>query len=159
MAKARTAAQIVADIRAFQPAGGNWRRLDDLLGELWAAGAAGRHVADLLAVLERFPEDDGAGVLWSVVHGVESLPGYEPELVRSVRRGPSMLGVTMVGRLLNSGASEVSGVPLVGLLREIAASPAAPESVRSDAADWAQRHAEPLSWPTDLNKNERPGTA
>ena len=70
MAKARTAAQVIADIRAFQPAGGNWRRLDDLFGELWATGAAGRHVADLLAVLERFPEDDGAGVLWSVVHGV-----------------------------------------------------------------------------------------
>ena len=142
MSKARTAAQVVADIRAFQPVGGNWRRLDDLLNELWAAGTAGQHVPYLLEVLERFPEDDGAGVLWSVVHGVESLAMYEPELVRSVRRGPSMLSVTMVGRLLNGGVSEVGGVPLVGLLWEVAASAAVPAIIRADAAEWAQMHAE-----------------
>jgi len=134
---ARTAAKVVADIRDFQPVRGNWRALDALLAELWATGEAGRHIPDLLAVLERFPEDDGAGVLWSVVHGVESLPGYEPELVRSVRRQPSELGVTMVGRLLNGGVSQVGDVSLIGLLREVAASAAAPQSVRESAADWA----------------------
>jgi len=136
----RTAAQVVTDIRAFQPADGNWRRLDDLLGELWVTGEAGRHVPDLLAVLERFPEDEGAGVLWSIVHGVESLPGYEAELVQSVRRQPSELGITMVGRLLNSGVSHVRGASLVGLLRDVAESAAAPDRVRASAAVWAQRH-------------------
>ena len=133
----RTAAKIVADILAFQPIRGDWRALDALLAELWATGEAGRHIPNLLAVLERFPEDDGAGVLWSVVHGVESLPGYEPELVRSVRRQPSELGVTMVGRLLNGGVSQVGDVSLIGLLREVAASAATPQSVRESAADWA----------------------
>ena len=103
--------------------------------------AAGRHLPDLLAVLERFPEDDGAGVLWSVVHGVESLPGYEPELVRSVQRGPSLLGVAMVGRLINGGVFEVGGVSLIDLLREVSTS-ALFTAVRADAADWSQRHAE-----------------
>jgi hypothetical protein len=98
----RTADQIITDIRDFQPVGGNWRQLDDLFEELWATGLAVRHIRDLLAVLERFPVDDGAGVLWSVVHGVESLPGREPELIRSVRRKPSELGVTMIGRLLTA---------------------------------------------------------
>jgi len=134
---------IVADIRAFRPADGEWRRLDALLDELWSTGAAAHHVPELLGVLERFPEDDGAGVLWSIVHGVESLPDYEPELIRSVRRGPSELGVTMIGRLLNSGVSQVDGASLVSLLREVAASAAAPGSVRENAADWAARHAEP----------------
>lgn len=145
MATARTVAQIVADIGTFQPAGGNWRPLDSLLGELWATGAASRHVTDLLAVLERFPDEHGGGVLWSVVHGVESLPGYEPELVRSVRRKPSELGVTMVGRLLNGGVSEVGGASLVGLLREVATSAVASDLVRASAARWVQRHAEPFA--------------
>jgi hypothetical protein len=38
---ARGVARIVADIRALQPAGGHWRRLGDLLAELWATGEAG----------------------------------------------------------------------------------------------------------------------
>jgi hypothetical protein len=139
----RAAAQIVVDIQAFQPSSGDWRRLDDLLGELWATGDASRHIPDLLAVLERFPVDHGAGVLWSVVHGVESLPGYAPDLIRSVRRQPSELGVTMVGRFLNGGVSQVGRESLVGLLREVTASATAPESVRAFAADWADRHAEP----------------
>ncbi len=139
---ARAASQIIADIRSFQPADGDWRRLDDLLAELWASGAAGRHVAELLEVLERFPEDDGAGVLWSIVHGVESLPGYEPELVRSVQRAPSELAVTMIGRLHNAGVTQIGGVSLVGLLREVAASTAASESVRASVAGWVARQGE-----------------
>lgn len=138
----RAASDIVSDIRAFQPDGGFWRPLDDLFAELWATGEAGRHVPDLLAVMERFPDDDGAGVLWSVVHGVESLPGYEPELVRSLRRRPSFLGVTMVGRLLNAGVSRVNGLHLVALLREVAGSDAATERVRASAMPLVQRHAE-----------------
>jgi hypothetical protein len=128
------------DIRAFSPVGGNWRPLDDLLAELWSTGEASRHVPELLAVLERFPEEDGAGVLWSVVHGVESMPGYEAELVHSVRRRPSELGLTMIGRLLNSGASHVGGVSLTDLLREVAASGNTPEGVRTLAAELAAGH-------------------
>jgi hypothetical protein len=141
---ARASEQIVADIHAFAPAGGNWLRLDHLLTELWGSGEAARHTQDLLAVFERFPEEAG-GVLWGVLHGLESVPGYEPALVRSVRARPSEMGVMMVGRLLNGGVSVVGGVPLIDLLREVAASTAAPASVRESAAEWAQQHAEPGS--------------
>src|SRR5262249_47471574 len=51
---ARTAAQIVTDIRAFQPTGGNWRTLDDLLSELWATGEVSGHVPDLLGCWSGF---------------------------------------------------------------------------------------------------------
>jgi len=133
---------IVADIRTFEPVGGNWLPLDALLAELWDSGAAGAHAADLLSVFERFSDEDG-DVLWGILHGLEALPDYEPILVRSVRALPSEMGVMMVGRLLNGGVSQVGGVPLVGLLREVAASAAAPKKVRASAADWAQMHAAP----------------
>jgi hypothetical protein len=142
-AVARAAAEVVADIRDFQPTGGDWVPLDDLLAELWDTGVAGRHVPDLFAVLERFPEDDGFGVLWACLHTIEALPGYEPELVRSVRRRPTELGVIMVGRLLNAGVPDIEGVALVGLLREVVGSAAASERVRASAAGWAARQAEP----------------
>jgi hypothetical protein len=138
---ARAAAQIIADIRAFLPAGGAWRPLDDLLAELWATGEASQFVPDLLAVLERFPEDDGAGVLWSIVHGLEDVPNYEPDLVRSLQRRPSELAVTMAGRLMNSGVFEVAGVSLIELLRLISTADDASQGVRDRAAKWVARHA------------------
>src|ERR1700723_1101145 len=94
----RTVGQIVAEIRAFQPVRGHWLALDDLSAELWEAGLYSVAVEDLLAVFERFPEDDGAGVFWSILHGLEALTGYEPALVRSVQKRPSEFGVLMVGR-------------------------------------------------------------
>ncbi len=136
----RAASSIVADIHAFQPEGGNWRPLDDLLDQLWATGEAGRYVPDLLSVLERFPEEDGVGVLWSVVHGVESLPGYEPALIRSVRHVPSELGITMVVRLISAGVAEVGNARLSDLLRDLAGRSDISEQIREVARDCAKYH-------------------
>lgn len=140
---ARTATQIIDDIHAFRPLEGNWQRLDELLGELWPVGGVDRHVQDLLVVLERFPEETGAGALWSLVHAVESVPDYEPELIQSVKRQPSELVVTMVGRLLNSGISKVENVCLVTLLQSVVSSPDVASSVRASASEWVQHHANP----------------
>ncbi len=133
---ARPPDQIVAAIRAFEPIAGNWLLLDDLLAELWANGPAKDHVGDLLAVFERFPEEAG-GVMWGLLHGLEGLRGYELALVRSVQARPSEMGVTMIGRLLNSGVSEIADVPLAGLLREVAASTVIPAGARASAEGWA----------------------
>ena len=151
----RTSTQVIADIRAFQPTGGDWRRFDALLGELWAAGNPDRHILDLLAVLERFPEDDGAGVLWGVLHGLESLSGYEPKLIESVRRQPSELGVIMVGRLLNGGVSEVGGVGLVDLLRGVAVRAGIPNGVREAARDFVEDHGGPAESGTTSDQGGR----
>ena len=75
----------------------------------------------MLRVFERFPLDDGAGVAWSIVHGLESLPGYEPHLVDSLRRRPSELGVVMLNRMLNVGQLAAGDVEIHALLGEIAA--------------------------------------
>jgi hypothetical protein len=136
----RTTKDIVADIAAFQPADGNWRGLDTLLNELWTAGAPDKAIADLLAVYERFPEEDGAGVFWSILHGLESLPGYEPHLARSVRRVPSDMGVTMLGRLLNGGRRDIEGSPIAGLLREAAERSDVGPEARTTAIGFLERH-------------------
>jgi hypothetical protein len=82
-----------------------WLPLDHLLEELWGAGPiTPQHLAVLFGVFERFPTEDGAGVLWSIVHGVESLPlDYEPSLRESWRRVPSQMAEIMLVRLENAG--------------------------------------------------------
>lgn len=118
----RPTVSVANDIATFVPQDGNWIALDTLLAELWQTGHPEQAITELLSVFERYPDADGDGVVWGVLHGLESLPGYEPELLRSLTRQPSEFGVRMLGRLLNSGTKEIGGVPLQSFLQEISAS-------------------------------------
>ena len=93
----------------------------------------------LLGVFERFPTDDGYGVFWNILHAVEAIEGCEPAVVASVRARPAEFNVLLVGRLLNAGTTEVTGVDLLSLLREVAESSEAPDEVR----EIAQLFSEP----------------
>jgi hypothetical protein len=94
---------VLRDIEEFAPVDGNWRRLDELLDELWSEGVLEGQLPVLFRVFERFPKEDGAGVLWSIVHGVESLSfNYEPFLRESMARQPSCMGQVMLQRLENA---------------------------------------------------------
>jgi hypothetical protein len=91
---------VLRDIEAFVPVDRNWRRLDELLDELWSEGVLEGQLPILFRVFERYPEEDGAGVLWSIVHGVEASSfNYEPFLRQSMARQPSCMGRVMLERL------------------------------------------------------------
>jgi len=123
----RDAVTILAAIATFHPArsrreaaGEAWLELHDLVQELAAvptSDVAAAHV--LLGVFERFPRHDGYEVFWTVLHHIETLPGYESALIASVRRVPNEMGLTLLRRLLNSGVSRFDGVDLEGLLHEL----------------------------------------
>ena len=101
----RPATAILRDIEAFAPVNGDWRGLDRLLDELWAAGVREAHLPTLFRVFERYPEEDGSGVLWSIVHGIEALPAdYEAPLRASLSRRPSLMAEIMLQRLEKSRA-------------------------------------------------------
>lgn len=96
--------ETLQQIENFSPRDGDWRPLDALLEELWASGDLRLDVLPVLfGVFERFPEDDGAGVLWSIVHGIEALPfDYVPALQQSHRRSPSLMSDIMLSRAANA---------------------------------------------------------
>jgi hypothetical protein len=135
----RSAEAVLADLAAFQGTDDTWGRLQELLDELWAAGPVPAAALPVLfGVLERHPDDDGYGVLWAVLHGLESLAGYEAEMVRSVRRRPARFNLTMVGRCLNAGTRSVGEDELLPLIRAAADAPDASAGVRSEARDWLE---------------------
>lgn len=108
--------------------------LDEGVRELFARPDAWRGIDTLLRVFERFPTQDGYGVFWSILHGLESLSGrYEGKLVESVRRAPSEFGLVMVNRMLNAGHAEAGGVSLLAVLREASENPHCPPEVRDRA--------------------------
>ena len=99
--KNRSQTQILQDIDNFKPSSdGNWLALESLLAELWETEISERCLDTLFRVFERFPEEDGAGVFWSIVHGVEATDlKYDATLQQSLERQPSEFGELMRNRL------------------------------------------------------------
>jgi hypothetical protein len=114
------------------------KKLQGALDELFASGQAELGVDALLRIFERFPDKDCYGVFWSILHGLESLPGYEVRLVESIRRQPSEFSLLMINRILNGGQTRAGEVDLMGLLEEIAADPKYSTSVREEAREYIE---------------------
>jgi hypothetical protein len=98
----RPIAEILHDIDQFTPTDGNWLPLEELFDELWRHDFPSSAIPVLFCVFERFPEEDGAGVFWSIVHGLEQRDDYEAALRNSVARQPNHMGNVMLQRLERS---------------------------------------------------------
>jgi hypothetical protein len=97
-----------------------------------------RAAETLFHLFERFPEGDASGLFWSVLDDLEQMPGYEQELIKSVKRKPSEFSLRMVNRLLNNGVTRVGDVDLLDLLMSVADDPTQPENIRSWARDFVE---------------------
>lgn len=116
----------------FESAKDGWPALEALLAELKSHPEQTVAVDALLNVLERHPgAASSSGVLMTITHLLEATPGYEVFLVRSMRRRPSVVGATLLGRLLNSGVPVIGNQSVVALLESLKASSRAPRAVKS----------------------------
>jgi hypothetical protein len=113
---------------------GELSALDQAVQTVLASPDARLGIRTLLRVFERFPTADGYGIFWSILHGLEGMPGpYEAELVESVRRAPGEFSLTMLNRMLNAGEIEVVGTRLLDLLEEVSRREDCPTEVRRRA--------------------------
>ncbi|NMO18092.1 hypothetical protein HPC49_10125 [Pyxidicoccus fallax] len=135
--------QVVEALEHFQWDGGDWLGLDELVDELWKSGAPRQGLQALLGVFERYPDSTGYGVFWSILHGIESLGDYEPVLISSMRRAPSLFGVMMVGRILNTRLEPERRAELRSLLEAVVLNEQAPGVVREEASSWLKSTSEP----------------
>lgn len=123
----RDAKTILTEIANFHPArspradcGEEWLEIDALVTELHETNATDAGVVrTLLELFERFPRHDGFEVFWSVLHYLESLPGYESQLISSLQRVPNRMGLIMLRRLSNRGVTCVNGVDLAPLIAAV----------------------------------------
>ena len=127
---------LLEQIRNFQTLNGDWRALDRMISDLCREPLRPEGIDALLAVLERFPTEDGAGVLWSIVHALEDSPLYPAHLLASLRRRPVELSVVMVNRMLNAGQRELAGTPAIDVLLEVANRADVESSIRAYAKSF-----------------------
>lgn len=81
--------------------------LDQAIEALFSTQSPERAIDALFRIYERFPESDGYGVFWSILHALEAMPGYEQRLIESVRRQPMEFNLNMVNRLLNANITHI----------------------------------------------------
>src|SRR6266699_3425150 len=95
--------------------------LDETVTAIFQEGFANQCFAELFQIFERFPERDGFGVFWSILHGLEAVSGYEPLLLESVERAPSEFTVRMINRMINAGELRIGSRDLMSVLEGTAA--------------------------------------
>jgi len=112
------------------------RSLEELISRFFRLPRQAGDLAVWFRLFERFPEDDGYEIFWTILHGIEAVPGVERLVVESVLRRPSRFPVQMLNRMLNAGTTQVDGTSVMSLLESVVSNPASAESVRDDAQEF-----------------------
>jgi hypothetical protein len=127
----KTRAEIEAELDELQPkdfnnrntAANGMERLDALLPALVAVSTPGAATLTILKLMERLSNtpdlgDCEFGTPGPMVHELEKLVGYEPQLIESVTRFPTPLTIWMVNRIMNTlDKDDEHWVRLLELLR------------------------------------------
>src|SRR4051812_15948909 len=103
-------------IREFTPGQKHWLPLETHFERAFASRDPKKYYPAIFSLFERYPEEDGAGVFWSALHGMESVGGYEDLLVQYFRRCASLMKKTMLRRILNSGQTHIGNVTITSLI-------------------------------------------
>ena len=130
----RSVAQILAEIQGVDLGRDDYLlRLDDLCNEIAAAEDRSSAIQPILRFMEQHPGDD-LGAPGPFVHLLEKLPGYERELLMSLRKAPTALTIWMLNRIINVSTGDTKA-RLLALMREVAGNASADAGARQAAAD------------------------
>lgn len=107
---------LIEKILNFEPSEGDWCELDALFENVFASQNPEFYYHAIFSLFEKYPSEDGAGVFWSALHGMERFGKYESELLRCFRRFPNEMSRIMLIRMRNSGLMNVEGFPIERLI-------------------------------------------
>ena len=110
-------------------------RLYELTDAVMTLPSPEKTMSEMFALMERLPESD-LGSPGPLVHTLETFPRYEDELLKSVRRRPTVLSVWMINRILNTDLAGDVRSDLLAVLREAEVHPEATSEVREQARDF-----------------------
>mgnify|MGYP005861346755 CR=1 FL=1 len=107
---------LAQSIHEFTPKEGNWLPLEELLGEAFSTDNPREYYHAIFTLFERYPEEDGSGVFWTGLHGMEHFGGYEDLLLQYYQRKPNDMTRAMLVRLKNSGEDTIGNTSISALI-------------------------------------------
>ena len=107
---------LIDRILNFEPLEGDWRELETIFENVFSSQNPEFYYPAIFGLFEKYPSEDGAGVFWSALHGMERVGNYEAELLRCFRRYPNEMSRIMLIRMRNSGLANVAGFPIERLI-------------------------------------------
>ena len=125
---------IAKDIEDFEPKQGSWMALDSLVGNL--NGLTPEVISACLGIFEKYPEEDGEGVFFTIIHTLEHFGGYEEALAASVLKKPNQWNVLMLNRMLNVGIDASSKYTIHELLTHVQCNSLASVELRETAKEY-----------------------
>lgn len=123
--------EIANKIEFFQYKDGNWLDLDKLVIELWNSPHPEDGINSIFKLFQKYPIDDGSGVFWSILHGLETLD-YEQKLCSALLKKPFYIGIIMLIRIEKSGAKTIAGKSINELKNNIRTNPNTPIELLDD---------------------------
>ncbi len=121
-------------------------QLEAVVEHLGECAYTSSEIESLFRLFERFPESDGFGTFWGILHFLETCDSYETLLVQSVRRTPSEFGLLMVNRLMNSGVFRAGNHDLLDLLESVHQASDTSENMREIASGYLSYQRSKTKW-------------
>ncbi|MGL4731537.1 MAG: hypothetical protein ACRCW0_08130 [Clostridium sp.] len=127
--------ELYRKIKEFKPSNDEWVELEYILDEVYDKGYEYECLGAMFRLYERYSEEDNE-VLWGMLHGVESINGYEERIHWSLKRQPSVFVIIMINRLLNDGVTNICGEDLILILEDLKESTKISETLRKTAEEF-----------------------
>ncbi|WP_062055655.1 hypothetical protein [Aquimarina longa] len=121
---------ILNKIDSFRLKGSDWSELNELLTDLEKTAHPEKGIVTLFKVLERYHDRDDH-VLWEVGHAVEDMKGFKQELVNSLKRQPSDIGIMILNAYYNDGVKEIGNESMTDILKHLENHPKSSDSMIS----------------------------
>lgn len=125
---------IASEIEEFSPSDGNWLGLDRAVGKI--SDVDDEAISACLRVFEKYPEEDGAGVFFTIIHTLEHFGGYEAALASSVLRSPNQWNLLMLNRMLNAEIDVAGDYAIFELLMSVHKNESVPLELRELAIEY-----------------------
>jgi DNA repair ATPase RecN len=121
---------ILSKIDSFNIEENSWNELDIHITDLMNTENSEKGIVNLFKILERYHDRDDH-VLWEIGHATEDMKGFEYELVNSLKRQPSDIGIMLLNMIYNTGAKEIGGENMDALLAHLKNHPKSSSSMVS----------------------------
>ncbi|MCW6078082.1 DUF2442 domain-containing protein [Clostridium sporogenes] len=110
--------ELYRKIKEFKPINDDWVELEYILDEVYEKGYESECLGAMFRLYEKYSEEDN-DVLWGMLHGIESINGYEERIQWSLKRNTSVFVIIMINRLLNDQVMNIQGQDLISTLEQL----------------------------------------